>query len=118
MEHIRNWKSDCGEFEIDLYDRGRRDDRGCARLYYELWHAGELIFYGNEFCGSPIHADDSDDTVGALIGFLSLRPGDTDPEFFEEYTEKQMAWVNMYAEELGMIGIELEEQCQEQDDDG
>jgi hypothetical protein len=53
---------------------------------------GWIIFEGEDFAGSPMDADDSDETVAALLTFLTLRRGDTDAEYFESYTPEQLAW--------------------------
>lgn len=50
------------------------------------------IFQGADFQPSPMHAADSDAALLALLGFLTLRPGDTDSECFDKYTPAQMAW--------------------------
>ena len=60
-----------------------------------------------DFAGSPLHADDSDETLRALIGFLTLRPGDTDPEYFEHYTERQRQFCDQDAEALSIYADEL-----------
>jgi hypothetical protein len=47
-----------------------------------------------------MNADDSDETVRGLMGFLTLRPGDTDDEYFENYTKAQRRYCDMHAEDL------------------
>ena len=39
-----------------------------------------------------MHADDADATLRALLGFLTLRPGDTDADYFDGYTQRQRAF--------------------------
>jgi hypothetical protein len=39
-----------------------------------------------------LHADDSLETVASLLTFLTLRPGDTDADYFAGYTPAQMEW--------------------------
>ena len=58
---------------------------------------------------SPLDANDSDATVAALLSFLSLQPGDTDREHFEDYSLRQMQWVEGHADELGFLCFEMEE---------
>jgi hypothetical protein len=105
-EHIRTWESDT--FRLDLYATERTDWRGQTVLAYEFYDQGELIFKGEDFAGSPMHADDSDESVAALLSFLSLRPGDTDAEYLESYTPAQMAWCEDRGEELSMHAYDLE----------
>jgi len=49
-----------------------------------------VIFEGRDFRPSPLHAWDSDATVAAIMGFLTLRLGDTDREYFENYSAEQI----------------------------
>lgn len=108
-EVLRTWRS--GRFELELSDTGSADWRGKSRLAYEFRDAGQLIFSGEDFCGSPLHADDSDETVAALLTFLSLRPGDTDRDYFDRYTPKQLDWARTHGEELSWLATELEERA-------
>jgi hypothetical protein len=78
---------------------------GKVRLAYRFWDHGELIFEDNNF-GTPLASDDPAN-VAALLGFLSLRPGDTDVEYFERYTDRQRAWMETRAEDLAAIAVEL-----------
>jgi len=59
-----------------------------------------VLFEGSDFGPSPMHAVDSDETVAALLGFLTLRPGDTDAEYFENYTDDQRTFCDQHAETL------------------
>lgn len=63
-----------------------------------------VIFEGHDF-GLPVgyaHADDSDQTIKSLMSFLTLRKGDTDDEYFENYTQEQLDWSDSEAEALSM----------------
>lgn len=59
-----------------------------------------VLFEGEDFGCSPIHAIDSDACIATIMSFLTLRPGDTDAEYFEKYTEVQKAYCADYAEAL------------------
>jgi hypothetical protein len=62
-----------------------------TRIGFELRDpAGTVLFRGEDFGASPLHADDSDETLRALLGFLALRPGDTDRDFFDDYSAEQL----------------------------
>ena len=91
-------------FTLRVYSTGRYDHRGCSRLDYTLTQRergkSRVIFDGGDFCPSPMYADDSDDAIGALLGFLTLRPGDTDREYFERYTPEQLEFASQHAESL------------------
>ena len=85
---------------LRTWDTGRlRNGRTC--IGYELRDlAGAVLFRGEDFGPSPMHADDSDETLRALIGFLTLRPGDTDREYFADYTPAQLAFARSSTCEL------------------
>ena len=51
---------------------------------------------------------DADATVAGLLAFLSLKPGDTDPEYFEGYTPEQLAFARAQGENLSLHAEELE----------
>lgn len=77
-------------------------------LEAELWDKETMVHHIEGFRASPLHADDSDETVGAILGFMSLRPGDTDREFFEGYTPELLEWVMRYGEELSTFASILD----------
>lgn len=105
---LRTWEAD--GFKLETWDTHRTDWRGQTRIGYTLTDNGAEVFSGTDFSGSPMHADDADETVAALLSFLSLKPGDTDREYFDDYTPEQMAWVESgRAEELGYLAMEMEE---------
>jgi len=86
-------------FELRLYDTGKMQGPHTI-LAYELTGPDGLVFEGADFRASPMHAIDSDATVRCLLGFLTLRPGDTDDEYFADYTDKQRAFCQTDAEAL------------------
>lgn len=103
--HFRPYRRGAGPtFTLRLYDTGRVDWRGSSVLAYELsqraWRHRTILFSGDDFSHSPLHASDSDDSIAALMGFLTLRPGDTDSEYFSEYTPEQLAFCEEHAETL------------------
>ena len=93
---------------ISVWDTGRHDRRGQSYLGYSLKHGDEELFTGEDFAGSPLHADDSETTLAALLGFLTLRPGDIDAEHFESYTAHRLTWVERFGEEVSLIAHDME----------
>jgi len=87
-------------FHLAVWDTGRTDSRGQSYLGYQLTTHGTTIFQGEDFAGSPLHADDSDETISSLMSFLTLRPGDTDSEHFEGYSTAQLDFASEHAEAL------------------
>lgn len=108
-QHVRTWTDPDGHgFRVELYDTYRTDRDGKSALEYEFYHHDELIFEGSDFFCPPTFTIDGDRTVGALLGFFSLRPGDTDKEYFEDYTKEQLAFAREWGETLSMYVEVLE----------
>ncbi len=108
-ELIREWKE--ATFTLRLYDIPQRWSKSQHQLAYELFDSrmgAEPIFVGNDYGCSPMHSIDGNDSVAALLSFLSLKPGDTDSEYFDDYSARQLEWMENYAEELSMYVYELE----------
>lgn len=106
-EHIRTWQD--GIFRLELFDTNQRDTYGKWILGYEFYCEDTLVFEGEDFCCSPCHSVDSNRTVASLLTFLALRPGDTDREYFDTYTEQQMDFAMEHGEMLWMCAWELEQ---------
>jgi hypothetical protein len=111
-EFLREWEE--GDYKLLLWDTNTRVASGPqSRLAYQFFHKGELIFQSADYGCSPMHAVDSDECVAALLSFLALRPGDTDSEYFKDYSIQQMAFAQSYGEELGYIAMEMEEKTKD-----
>jgi hypothetical protein len=105
-------------FELTTWDTGRTGYDGKSLVGYRLtmrehynaiggrilkrWRAkpAVVLFEGEDFGCSPLHCIDSDDAVAGIMGFLTLRPGDTDSEYFAEYTPEQLEFCSQHAEWL------------------
>ena len=105
MTLIRCWQED--GYKVELYDYDE-DYHSKPSLTYYLYHRDELIFNGSDFCPSPLHEFSDDSTLATLLGFLSLKPGDTDKEYFEDYTKEQLDFVNKHGEYLSLLASKLE----------
>lgn len=102
-------------FTLTLWDAGERYEATGRRNYirYKLTQTGSAytatmryrrvtteLFTGDDFSPGPMHAIDSDACVRGLMGFLTLRPGDTDSDYFREYTDEQRRFCDEHAEAL------------------
>lgn len=96
-----------------LSDTGRTIGRGMfgrnVLAYTLTGPEGEVLFEGDDFKPSPMLAIDSDAAVADLMGFLTLKPGDTDREYFDKYTPEQMAFAQRHGESLGCIVSEQDD---------
>jgi hypothetical protein len=110
--HLRNvtlrpYRDPAISFTLNTFDSGRVDGMGKSVLEYQFQGPdGKVIFEGADFACSPMHAIDSDESVRALLGFLTLRPGDTDEEYFESYTQEQLAFADEHGETLSMYAMD------------
>ena len=92
---------DVGSFRLRTWDTGRCDRLGKHQVGYEFLRPdGRTLFRGEDFACSPLHAIDSDECLRGILGFLTLRPGDTDTEYFEAYTPEQMEFAENEVDEL------------------
>jgi hypothetical protein len=80
------------------------------RCGYVLYTTGdEVLFTGDDYGCSPMCATDSDDALIGLLGFLTLKPGDTDDDYFDKYTPRQLEWCQgNECEEVSLIVSDFE----------
>lgn len=82
-------------------------------LGYALAKDGEAdpIFCAEDYFAPAIKSRgrsiDGDHTLRDLLGFLTLRPGDTDEEYFASYTPRQIAFAADEAEALSIWALEV-----------
>jgi hypothetical protein len=83
-----------------------------TKLDCELrWHpkgapsGGETIFArGDTYCGIPGHHTlDGSAAKECVLSLFALKPGDTDSDYFEGYSNTQLEWVTAHGEELSMV---------------
>lgn len=103
-------------FTLTTWWDGNEPTYGKDRLRYELrMHLNgktTVLFAAADYCCSPMDACDSDAAIGGLLGFLTLRPGDTDAEYFANYTPAQLDYCAKYAEALNCAsGDRFGEDC-------
>ena len=106
-----------GRYTLTLSDTGKVDGYGKVIVKYSLRKAGENrpIFAGDDLHVSPMHTPESPESAEALLGFLLLREGDTDPELFcterngqsYDYTPRQWEFSRNEAESLYIWQEEL-----------
>lgn len=103
---MKTYKFD--DYKMTLQDTWVRDMAGKAIVEYTFSAPdGEVIFEGVDFHCSPLHEPESKDSAKALLGFLTLRKGDTDSEYFDDYTERQLEFSESFdCEQLQMYAYE------------
>jgi hypothetical protein len=77
-------------------------------IFWDTSWSNDSIFFDDDFETSVMQGED-DEIVRSLLGFLSLQDGDTDSEYFDSYTERQLAWRDERAETLSLYAMDEEE---------
>lgn len=124
QDEIRSWHGEralaalkgCGPtFTLATWDPNRKGFGGKWIVGYRLtmhttyWTSPPMrpvktvhtvLFEGEDFGCSPMHAVDSDQAIEGIMSFLTLRLGDTDREYFAQYTPEQLDFCSQHAEAL------------------
>jgi hypothetical protein len=89
-----------GEYTVTLKENGRRAKTGQKLTDYQLIAPdGTVVFSGDDLGCSPMNNTELKGNAIALLGFLTLKPGDTDDDYFKDYTPAQLAWCESTAAE-------------------
>lgn len=107
---IRAWDMPAWEADGTPCKRYPRENR-TGHHYIDaemLWRAdgskAPIVVFprGATWCGVPAGTCSDGNKARELVTSLfCMRPGDTDAEYFENYTAEQLAWVQAWAENLG-----------------
>ena len=88
-------------FTLTMWDTCQYRPDGRSTIAYRLVQTGGVVlFEGADYYPSQFETIDSDDCVAGLLSFLTLRPGDTDSEWFANYTPAQLEFCDQHAEAL------------------
>ena len=94
---------DVDGYRLRTWDANRSDALGKSIVGYEFTRPdGRVLFRAEDFACSPLHAIDSDESIRAILTFLTLRPGDTDAGYFAGYTAEQRDFARSDAERLSL----------------
>lgn len=63
--------------------------QGNDKLQYFLFLDDKVIFTGKDFRPSPMYNIDDPEAMVSLLGFLTLKKGDTDEDYFKDYDKDQ-----------------------------
>lgn len=96
-------------FILDLFDLHTFTRDGKNKVGYILTEATpecpHVIFRSS--IGVPHHKSiDEDSVVKGVMNFATLRPGDTDRNYFDDYTDVQMHFATHHAEVLSLYASE------------
>ena len=100
--YLPAYESTLGWFRLELQDNGPR-----YRLVHIVGNDERVVFGGCDFRpGAGSYYWDRR-AIGDLMFFLTLKPGDTDEEYFEKYSTEQLEYARVHAERLGIEACEL-----------
>ena len=83
---------------------GRNAGRGGMgshnRIEVEVRQGGRVVFpRGQLYCGLPTFKSiDGPDARELVLSLVAMRPGDTDADYFADYTSEQLAWADRNAD--------------------
>lgn len=67
----------------------------------------EVFTFGATYCGVPRHHSIDGKYAKALVlSLVAMRPGDTDADYFANYTDLQLAFAKKYSDEISMVSEE------------
>lgn len=93
-------------FTLTTWDTGRTMPLGHSVIGYRLSCAGVTVFSGEDFgCAGHVPID-SDKCLASLMSFLTLRPGDTDYDYFAGYSREQLEFAQSFGEEMAIYCAE------------
>ena len=109
--HVRPYRKGIGMpwFKIEIWDANKTDHRGAPVVLWRLFEQSEgggstLVFDGlaepHKWRCSGWFSVDGDEAAECVLAFVGLRPGDTDAEFFEDYSPAQIAFAEAYGEAI------------------
>lgn len=95
-------------YKLTLQALGRRDSYNHEMVRYVFSAPnGDVIFSGDDFGASPLHDTEGEESAKSLLGFLTLKVGDVDEDYFQNYTDKQKEFRDSFkCEQLQIYTLE------------
>ena len=90
---------------VTVYDDLGWASNGGIKISCEVRHGGKVIFPRGQLWGSlpPGRSSDGIAAREHALAMVAIKPGDTDEDFFKDYSPEQLAWLKEYAEHVDMI---------------
>jgi hypothetical protein len=94
-----------GNVYITVWEGSYNHHSGRTRLDVEVRQNRKVIFpRGVLYCSpSPCHSVDGTDARELVSSLVAMKPGDTDQEYFSEYSPEQLAWAEANGEDLTLL---------------
>jgi hypothetical protein len=89
---------------VRAYDNNARLHGSHSRVDIEVRQGGKVIFpLGQLYVGIPGgHSTDGTYAMNAVLDCVAMKPGDTDAEYFIDYTIAQLDWAREHSDSLNM----------------
>ena len=94
---------------VEIWDTYSCDERGCTNLIARLYafEGGKRTHVlDTRFAMGMGQTDDGNDAMRAAITAVAMKPGDTDEEFFADYTPEALAFVSEHGESMAMVAYD------------
>ena len=96
---------------IPVYERSVRASNGGVAYSFDVLERTRrnhrhIIFTNRVGSFSPCHASDGKDAKRNVLQHLAMKPGDTDDEFFEGYSQEQLDFVSQFGDEIYIQSVE------------
>jgi hypothetical protein len=110
-EDAVKWNKECALIVITCYDgnittqfgsRGGWDSAGRVKLTVEVKHGQDVIFPVGQLCCALHGSSDGMAAKELVMSLVAMKPGDTDRDYFADYTPEQLAWATEHGEALDM----------------
>jgi hypothetical protein len=103
------------KFTLRIEDICANNADNQAQVCYNLYDKhGKVIFNGADIFLGCGHEVLKVATFKTVMGFLTLRLGDTDKDYFDEYTPAQIEFRDTHAEYLSLLALDYSQQEQAQ----
>lgn len=104
-----SWKIRDNKYSLKLSTDHKRDEDDRVRVSYTFHKNNIVLFTGEDFHPSPLYEPICKQAAISLLGFLTLKEGDTDKEYFENYTPAQLGFSQSQdCEELQTVVYDFE----------
>lgn len=91
---------------IRAFDNPNNRMCGSQRIDISVRMNGSDVFpLGLLYCGTPAAGGMSVDGIEAkelVLSLVGMKPGDTDTDYFADYTPEQLEWAQLYGEEISV----------------
>ena len=90
-------------FQVEFNFLGKLDKSIYRYTFYDLEFSDEPLFVGSDFMLSPMVEEDSVEAIAHLLGFLSCDRSSVETEYFDNYSDRQLDWLDNWSERVELL---------------